>query len=427
MILQYDVENNLSIRDRQRVVMMPSGKKEKIDSILEIDKYEALPVIAIYGKNASGKTNTIKSLEQIFKMVSISHNFDPVRPIDDYNPFIFINEEQKEKPTTYEIVFVVENKKYVYGFSYNSERILEEYLYVYNSKKASKIFDRNSEEEEEYSFGTNYVTLSDYIGKTHKNKLFLSIVAQWAADQKEINSIYDFFRNGMVSYPKDYRDSSINFGIETTMLLEKNPEAKDFLGKFIKYMELEMKDFKVTNLPVDLKDMPEQVKAFLEKIATVKNEEIKATNVKTIYEINDSIYELDLGTESNGIQKLYQIFPLIFYALTKKRIILIDEIETGLHPTLIKKIIQLFQNKEFNKFGSQLIFTTHLTSILDSTLLRRDQIWFTERNLENNYSTEIFPLSEIKGVRISDNLERDYLKGEYVNVPTLNATEEVNG
>ena len=68
-----------------------------------------------------------------------------------------------------------------------------------------------------------------------------------------------------------------------------------------------------------------------------------------------------------------------------------------------------------------------LTSILDSTLLRRDQIWFTERNLENNYSTEIFPLSEIKGVRISDNLERDYLKGEYVNVPTLNATEEVNG
>ena len=414
MLLQYDIENNLSVKSRQRVAFIADNKKELVDSEIDVLGYKILPVIGLYGKNASGKTNLLKGLKHIYDMVILSHSFDPARPIPFYTPFAFTKEKNKE--SKFEITFMINEKRYVYGFSHDSLEIKEEYLYVFNSSKPSKIFDKDINTQEVYTFGQNYSGLKDYVGKTHKNKLFLSTAAQWAADQKEINDIYNFFRNGMVYYQKDCGIPSVEFENETTSLLIEDENARKFFKTLISYLDLEIEDIKPTKIPVDLNELPEEVKKIIEA-ARNGDKNLEATSVKTLYNINGVNYDLDLKQESNGIQKIYQLFPLLYHGLNSKKIIVIDEIETGLHPLLIKGIIKLFQNKNINKHNSQLFFTTHITHILDLELLRRDQIWFTERELDNEYSTEVYSLADVKGVRTSDNIEKEYLKGEYVKTP----------
>lgn len=414
MLLQYDIENNLSVKSRQRVAFIADNKKELVDSEIDVLGYKILPVIGLYGKNASGKTNLLKGLKHIYDMVILSHSFDPARPIPFYTPFAFTKEKNKE--SKFEITFMINEKRYVYGFSHDSLEIKEEYLYVFNSSKPSKIFDKDINTQEVYTFGQNYSGLKDYVGKTHKNKLFLSTAAQWAADQKEINDIYNFFRNGMVYYQKDCGIPSVEFENETTSLLIEDENARKFFKTLISYLDLEIEDIKPTKIPVDLNGLPEEVKKIIEA-ARNGDKNLEATSVKTLYNINGVNYDLDLKQESNGIQKIYQLFPLLYHGLNSKKIIVIDEIETGLHPFLIKGIIKLFQNKNINKHNSQLFFTTHITHILDLELLRRDQIWFTERELDNEYSTEVYSLADVKGVRTSDNIEKEYLKGEYVKTP----------
>ena len=414
MLLQYDIENNLSVKSRQRVAFIADNKKELVDSEIDVLGYKILPVIGLYGKNASGKTNLLKGLKHIYDMVILSHSFDPARPIPFYTPFAFTKEKNKE--SKFEITFMINEKRYVYGFSHDSLEIKEEYLYVFNSSKPSKIFDKDINTQEVYTFGQNYSGLKDYVGKTHKNKLFLSTAAQWAADQKEINDIYNFFRNGIVYYQKDCGIPSVEFENETTSLLIEDENARKFFKTLISYLDLEIEDIKPTKIPVDLNELPEEVKKIIEA-ARNGDKNLEATSVKTLYNINGVNYDLDLKQESNGIQKIYQLFPLLYHGLNNKKIIVIDEIETGLHPLLIKGIIKLFQNKNINKYNSQLFFTTHITNILDLELLRRDQIWFTERELDNEYSTEVYSLADVKGVRTSDNIEKEYLKGKYTKTP----------
>ena len=414
MLLEYDIENNLSIKNRQKLSFIADNKKELINSEINIQGYRVLPVIALYGKNASGKTNFLKGLKHVYDMVISSHSFDPVRPIPFYDPFIFT--EEKNKDSKYEITFIVKDKRYLYGFSHDSMEIKEEYLYVFNSSKPTKIFDKNINNKEIYSFGQNYNALKDYIGKTHKNKLFLSTAAQWAADQEEINDIYDFFRNGMIYYQKDCDMPAVEFENETTSLLIENENARNFFKSLINYFDLDFNDIKPTKIPFDLDELPEEIKKIIE-LTKKSDSGLEATNIKTLYSIKGKNYDIDLKQESNGIQKIYQLFPLLYHGLNSKKIIVIDEIETGLHPLLVKNIIKLFQDKKINKYNSQLFFTTHITNILDLRLLRRDQIWFTKREAQNEYSTEAYSLAEIKGTRLSDNIERDYLKGEYVRIP----------
>lgn len=426
MLLYYDIENNLSVKERQRISLVADRKKENIDSVVETAGFKVVPVVAIYGKNASGKTNLIKGLKHIFDMVKYSPIFDPLKGIPFHEPFKFTN--QTGKDSKFEISFTINNKRYTYGFSHNSEAILEEYLYVFNSRKASKIFDKELESEK-YTFGTNYGMLEEYVEKTQNNKLLLSTIAHWATNQPEINEIYNFFTNGIIYYQKDCKAPAFDFYKNTSELLLKDEKARIFLKKLIKYLDMEIVDIEVKNLDIDIDNInldkaPEEIQQFI-KIMKEKKHNIMSTDVKTVYDIEGEEYKLDLDDESNGIQKIYQLFPLIYHGLTSKKIIVIDEIETALHPLLVRGIVSLFQDKNVNKYNSQLIFTTHFSTVLDLKVLRRDEIWFADRTIESGYSTEIYSLSDIKGVRTTDNIERDYLAGKYSRIPKIIAWDEI--
>lgn len=427
MILEYTIKNNLSFKNEQKLSILPSKKTELIDSVITEGKYTALPLVAIYGENASGKTNTLKGLRHIYDMIVLSHGFDPVRPIPFYKPYLFGKNLSKE--SNFEITFIVNEKKYKYSFTHDDSKILKEILVVYRTSKATKIFERTYGASNEYVFGIEYADLHEYIKKTHDNKLFLSCVAQWAANIKEIADIYDFFRNGLIYYQKDCDKMTTDYIDKTTKLLIKNNEAKIFLKKLIKYLNLGFEEVIPSQFtqPLDeLKDMPNEIKEILKVLAADTNNGsvIEGTDVNMLYQVDGESYSLNLRNESNGIKKIYQLFPFIFEALIKKKIIVIDEIEIGIHPTLVKKLVKLFQTKEINKNGSQLIFTTHLTDLLDIKLLRRDEIYFTERN-SKDFSTKIFSLASITGTTKRENIKENYLAGKYTKVPIYEEDEEI--
>lgn len=141
------------------------------------------------------------------------------------------------------------------------------------------------------------------------------------------------------------------------------------------------------------------------------------TDIKVIYDKEGLI--LDLSEESRGIQKLFEIGGPLLDILLKGQVLIFDELETSLHPLLARKIIELFTDKKYNKKGAQLLFSTHDTNLLDLDFLRRDQIWITEKGRETNYSTKLVCLSQIKGIRKDENIQKGFLQGKYTKIPFL--------
>lgn len=424
MILTLDVENNLSVNENQRIALVADSKGEHEEALIIFEKYKILPTVGIYGKNAAGKTNIIKAFKHVKDMIITSHNFNPTKPIPYYTPFKFSTE--KDKPSKFEIMFVCNNKRYVYGFSHNSKKVLEEYLYIFNSSKASKIFERD--EFNNYTFGNKFESMEYLKERTHDNKLFLSVASQWAANISEINDIFNYFENDILYYQKNCNDNSPGWFEDTTNLLVENEEARLFLKKLITYFDLEMTDITADKTTLEIESMPDNLKNFILNFPGSIIEEVKgeSSSISSIYTIDQEKFILNLNEESNGIQKIYELFPFLFKSLTSKKILILDEIEMGLHPLLAKELIKLFQNKEINIYESQLLFTTHDTNILDLSLLRRDQIWFVAKSIEDRFATELYSLSDIKGVRTTDNIARDYLVGKYTNIPKIKSWRDNN-
>ncbi|MGL5935254.1 MAG: AAA family ATPase, partial [Cetobacterium sp.] len=319
----------------------------------------------------------------------------------------------KTLPTEFVITFEVNEKKYFYKISYNNKIILEESLFVYNSVKPSKIFERTGKE---YSLSNEYESIRDLIERTHDNKLFLSVISQWVADKKEINDIYNFFKNDIIYFQNNYNSPSQNYRKKTTKLLTSDPNAGLFLKKIINYFNLEMNDIKADSFSIAFEKIPSDLRTFLESIQHLskskQTDDITAETIQSTYEINDKNYVLNFDEESNGTQKIYDLFSILYSGLNSKKIILLDEVEMGLHTLLAKQLIKLFQDLTINKFNSQLLFTTHDTNILDLEFLRRDQIWFARKKVQDNYATKLYSLATIP-IRLSTNIVKNYIEGKY--------------
>ena len=153
---------------------------------------------------------------------------------------------------------------------------------------------------------------------------------------------------------------------------------------------------------------------------------IKNVDIQVEHEIidennNKHIYRLSFDEESRGTRVLFALAPFLKRAFESEKVIIVDELEKSLHPTLIECIVKLFNNKDINKANSQLIFTTHAANLLNINLLRRDQIWFTEKNPNNGVSS-LYPLDSFS-VRKDENIYKGYLSGRYGAVPFIRDTD----
>lgn len=411
-LVQFSLKNFLSFKEKETFVFFNSNDESLKESLLEVEneRFTLSAVSAIYGANASGKTNLLKAIGFLkFLLITTSS-----RRVNEPIPFLPFKLTQNE-PTTFEIIFISEGIRYGYFTTFNQEKVLLEGLYTYPRGKQKKVFEREYlNEKYVYSYSREYQSiLKDIETKSLPNKFFLSTVAEWSVLPEIKNSI-DFFENKII-INTDYLNP--NWQHYTAEQLETNEELKNMFLKILQEINPTIKNIKskVIRKQMSLEDFPSELPIEL-RLLMGKGESVQ-TDIKIIYEKDNLI--LDLSEESRGIQKLFEIGGPLLDIILKGEILIFDELETSLHPLLARKIIELFNNKKFNKKGAQLLFTTHDTNLLDLNFLRRDQIWITEKGRETDYSTKLVCLSQIKGIRKDENIQKGFLQGKYTKVPFL--------
>ena len=419
MLIQFTVENFLSIRDKVYLSLEPSKDSEHPENLITKGDYNAVTSAAIYGANASGKTSLFKAITIALIMLRNSNNIQVTDRLPVI-PFKF-DSESKNKATSFEFTFIAsDDKKYIYGFSATAEKIVEEYLYCYNSAKPTLIFDLKEAEEPKYNRAYKGKLETAYQMNT-PNKLFLATATTWNAECTKIP----------FEWLAEYIDTFTEVMDLSGVAIEKyradeNRQYIDFTKDLLKQA-----DINISSIEVDTKEvvggavLPIQIMVQGKMIPPNegKRYEVEITTGHTIVDENGTQkeYSLKLQEESLGTQLLFFYGPLLKDAFEKGKTLILDEIDKSMHPSLVKFIMNLFRDPDINKAGAQLIVTTHETGILTLDMFRRDQIYFTEKDSRTGV-TDLYSLDEFS-VRKTENIEKGYLMGRYGAIPFLQNEE----
>ena len=401
MILEFSVKNFLSFKEKVTFSMIANSNKELNDNYVEIGGNKVLKSAAIYGANASGKSNLFKILTLVVLMLRSSNSVD----INAKLPLIpfKLDKGSVNKPSEFEIKFILDETRYVYGFIADKDKIYDEFLYYYQNGRETKIFDRTNINEYSYTQKDEKI-LREIEAKNAQNKFFLATATNWNFDKTK--AAYNFLTNGI--------GTCNNLEILKNMaykMYETNPDyLKDFAIDFLQ------KAFNIEDYQISQIDVPgEFLTAIPEFITKTLPDKPKAYQVLFKHKNSDNYLSID--EESLGTQMIFAFIPFLADSLKNKKVLIIDELDKSLHPFLVQYIVEIFNDAEINKNGSQLIFNTHDTNLLDLNILRRDLIWFTEKNSETGES-DLYSLSDFS-VRKQENVEKGYMLGRYGAVPFI--------
>lgn len=402
MILEFSVKNFLSFKEKVTFSMIANSNKELNDNYVEIGGNKVLKSAAVYGANASGKSNLFKILTLVVLMLRSSNSVD----INAKLPLIpfKLDKGSVNKPSEFEIKFILNETRYVYGFIADKDKIYDEYLYYYPNGRETKIFDRTNINEYSYTQKDEKI-LREIEAKNAQNKFFLATATNWNFDKTK--AAYNFLTNGI--------GTCNNLEILKNMaykMYETNPDyLKDFAIDFLQKADFNIEDYQISQI-----DVPgEFLTAIPEFITKTLPDKPKAYQVLFKHKNSDNYLSID--EESLGTQMIFAFIPFLADSLKNKKVLIIDELDKSLHPFLVQYIVEIFNDAEINKNGSQLIFNTHDTNLLDLNILRRDQIWFTEKNSETGES-DLYSLSDFS-VRKQENVEKGYMLGRYGAVPFI--------
>ena len=416
MLIEFSVKNFRSINERQVLNFVAKSSKEFQDENTFIaggvSKLRLINSIAIYGPNASGKTNILKAFSTMRNIVvnfSSNQQRGDGLPVD---PFL-LNEESKISPSEFYAEFIVNDVRYQYGFSLTRKRIHEEWLYAFPKGRVQEWFHRewnNSAEDYDWYLGPKLLgEKSVWVKSTRENALFLSTAVQ--LNNAQFQPVFDWFKNNCKIANID------GWGENFSVRMCKKDRKKDIL-KFLKTADLGISDIKITDLPIPSigfpDGMPEEIKQDI--INSIKKDG-GMVDIDFVHETpSGQKMTLSLLEESLGTSRLFAFAGPWIDCLENGYIFFIDELHQHLHPKLVSFLVSLFHNKETNPNNAQLVFTTHETSILNEGVLRRDQIVFCEKNEE--LSSQYSYLSEFK-VQKGRNIELGYLSGRYGAIPFL--------
>lgn len=394
MILEFSICNFFSFCNKVTFSMLANTNKGLDDNYICLDNKKILKSAAIYGANASGKSNLFKVLNLVVRNLQYS-NMRDVNSKILINPFIF--NESVNKPSEFEIKFITNNIRYVYGFKADTDKIYEEYLYYYPNGRETKIFDRTNINE--YSFPQkDEKILKDIANKNTPNKFFLATATTW--NYEKTKNAYNFLTKDLIIVNNilELKDIALKEYVD-------KKDLKDIALDFLKEADFNIIDYKIVKL-----DIPD--------LMVVDESSVDKVNFyQVLIKHRGSDQYISLDKESMGTQIIFLFIPFISDVLNKEKVLLVDELDRSIHPYLVEYIVSLFNNKDKNINGSQLIFNTHDTNLLNLNNLRKDQIWFTEKNNENGIS-DLYSLSDFN-IRKESNFEKGYLLGRYGAVPFI--------
>lgn len=415
MLVEFSVKNFKSFKDKVTFSMEATTGTENEGNIINIPNISEriLKSTAIYGANASGKTNLINAFTSAILMIRKSNNRQVGEKLMEMEPFAF-DEKTRQEPCEFEFVFYIKEMKYIYGFIADKERVYEEYLYQYFTAKPTRIFERTNVNE--YKFlQADEGKLNTIKSQNIENKLFLATATTWNYDKTK--EPYLWFANNIDTYTGGM--SLNDFAIESYSN-DDNKKLKKFTLKLLNEADIVIKDF---NVEMEERDVDSNMLMLFKQLnipATFTPQKQRDLKIRMTHEVTDESgdinnYELNLIYESSGTQILFSFAPILKDVFENGKILIMDEIERSLHPTLVELIIKFFHNQEINKGNAQLIFNTHDTNLLSLDIFRRDQIWFAEKDSKKG-ATDIYPLDDFS-VRKNENIQKGYLNGRYGAIP----------
>ena len=423
MLVNFTVKNCRSFKEECSFSMEAASIKEHKESVINRNKYKLLPVAVFYGANSSGKSNFLTSLLRMRSMVILDSQLNPGQSLP-YDPFA-LDEISKTQPTFFEIQFIYKETLYRYGFEYNKVEIVSEWLYEKKfGEKEYELFIRSGIEIEvnEKRFLEGKLIKENNL--TSLNRLFLSVVAQLNGEKSKLILEWFQYFNGL----SGLNDKGYGNFTSEVFLKEQYSDIADKVQKFFNDLQLGFSEFSVVekNIPQNLiETMPEELEDLIKgnEDKAVMRDELTTHNIYN--QENEKI-----GTEkffkdkmeSEGTKKVISLSGPIFATLKRGGILIVDELDAKLHPLLTRNIVLLFMDPEKNTNGAQLIFATHDTNLLDLAIIRRDQIWFAEK--DNVESTDIYSLVEFKDdegkkVRNDCDIKCNYIKGRYGAIPFI--------
>lgn len=418
MILNFKVQNFRSIKDDVILDLQATNDKTmKADAVFEKGDEALLKTVAIYGSNASGKSNILKAFG-IFRKMILESLLRSNTPSDLPNEFFKLSTETENKPSLFEMTFEIEEEIFSYGFEIDKKSIFSEWL---KKKKGNKtLFERK---EQEIKSNKNYFQEASAVLKkqTSERVLLLSVLA---SNNKPISKkIIQFFQKTNFILGTE-RGGTLNYTFSEFL---NNPARAERIRKFMKDLigiEDIIADQKMVTAE-QIKNIPEKFRDLLFK----DDSKIAQKSLKFLYnkynEKGEKIGDEPLDffrEESEGTQQMFALAAPIIDTLELGKVLFIDEIDASLHPMLCQYLVSMFNSREKNPNNAQLIFTTHDISLLSEEFLRRDQIYFTDKNKKG--ATELFSLADIserKGV----NFAKRYLEGRYNALPYISDYENM--
>ena len=395
MLLSFRVANHRSIKEEQQLLLAPVYEADRPQGA----DWEAVPVAAVFGANAAGKSNVVDALRYMARMVRSSHReAEPGEHIERYS--FALDAEAVGEPSWYVVDLSLDGIRFTYGFSVEDERVVDEWLYSYPHGRKRVVFQRNGDD---FTFGdTSPRRELDLVRKiTAPNVLFLSVAAR--SQQESVLPVYHWFSRALA-----FEAGTGGFRYRVTLLrrigraLQRSERVPSIVAL------LRAADLGIVNVGVEWEtDGDEYV--------------TRSPHIWVEQQARRGTVRLAYDDQSAGTKALLAYAEPVLTTLEDGGLLVVDEIDSSLHPRLTAHLIRLFQDKVTNPRGAQLLLTTHDASLLGRSggeeILKRDQVWFVEKDAHGE--TTLFPLSDFKP-RQEENRERRYLGGSYGAVPLLN-------
>ena len=401
MLIRFSFKNFKSFKNENCLDMEATSLKEHEYNVAKTENGEYLKVSAIYGANASGKTNVLQAFDYMKKRILVSDDSKKNSPIDEENIYSFmINNDQ----IALEVEILAKNNKiYKYGFEVLKDTIISEWLFEKRVNKFYAIFER---ENNNVSMKPNKI--SDLVNIDERT-LFLNIYSKIDRNNEDFSNVYDWFVNSMyLDLGNPNFERFINNRVSLKILSDEN--YKKELLKFIKTFDSGIEGIRTT---------PDSIEAVKSNNGIIDIEVLHRGE-------NGELKALPFYLESNGTRKMFHLFDFFMDALKNGMVLFVDELDAKLHPLLTRYIINLFHNSQTNIGNGQLIYSTHDTVNLNKETFRRDEIWFAEKDKDG--ISEIYALSDYileddknagKKVRNDATYNKDYLTGRYGAIPVL--------
>ena len=418
MLIEFSVTNFRSILERQTLNMVASTYFKELESLNTFlydqdDGLRLLRSTVLYGPNASGKSTLIQALRFMRWQVNNSQKESQAGDEIDVVPFK-LTAASRLADSEFEVTFVEQGIRYDYGFNCNRQRFTEEWLIAYPMGRAQKWFHRVFDAEagkDAYKFGTSFLggrQRQTWAAQTRPNSLFLSTAIQ--LNNEQLMPAFNWFKLRLRII-----DAVSGINARYTLLRCSDDADRSRIVAFMNSADLSIADIRVkeTSFSAELlpQDMPSSVRDELVKDMTGK----KMMEPRFLHKDVDTqeTVEFDESEESDGTRELFALAGPWLDVIENERVLVIDELDSSLHPLLVHNLV-----KRLHHEGSkaQLIFTTHDTTLLSQKLLRRDQVWFMEK--DNKSATHLYSLSDFSP-RENEAIERGYLNGRYGGIPFL--------